>query len=160
MPEDRDHTTVDQAGSDAEANPVTPAQGVGQAGSQGVQPVPAPGHRDSSAGPGVRTAQGASPEDGIHQGDKAPGSDAEANPVTSAQGVGQAGSQGVQPVPAPGHSDSSAGPGVRTAQGASPEDGIHQGDKAPGSDASVTSAGAWTALAAPGHPDGEVDTRP
>ena len=101
MPEDRDHTTVEQAGSDGEANPVTPAQGVGQAGSHGVQPVPAPGHRDSSAGPGVRTAQGASPEDGIVQE-----------------------------------------------------------DKAPGSDASVTSAGAWTAIAAPGAPDGEVDTRP
>ena len=105
MPEDRDHTTVEQAGSDTtdtrgSANPVTPDQGVGQAGSQGVQAVPAPGHRDSSAGPGVRTAQGASPEDGIHQG-----------------------------------------------------------DKAPGSDASVTSPGAWTAIAAPGHPDGEVDTR-
>ena len=80
MPEDREHTTVDQAGSDGagdgSANPVTPAQGVGQAGSQGVQPVPAPGDKDSSAGPGVRTAQGASPEDGIHHADKAPGSDA------------------------------------------------------------------------------------
>ncbi len=107
MPEDRDHTTVEQAGSDA---------------------------ADTSEG--------------------------SANPVTPAQGVGQAGSQGVQAVPAPGHRDSSAGPGVRTAQGASPEDGITQADKAPGSDASVTSAGAWTALAAPGHPDGEVDTRP
>jgi hypothetical protein len=101
MPEDREHTTVEQAGSDGEANPVTPAQAVGQSGSQGVQPVPAPGDKDSSAGPGVRTAQGASPEDGIHHA-----------------------------------------------------------DKAPGSDASVTSSGAWTALAAPGSPDGEVDTRP
>jgi hypothetical protein len=105
MPEDREHTTVEQAGSDGSddggANPVTPAQGVGQAGSQGVQPVPAPGHRDSSAGAGVRTAQGASPEDGIEQD-----------------------------------------------------------DKSPGSDASVTSPGAWTAIAAPGAPDGEVDTRP
>ena len=88
------------------------------------------------------------------------GSDGEANPVTPAQGPGQAGSAGVQPVPAPGHADSSAGPGVRAAQGASPEDGISQADKSSGSDASVTSPGAWTALAAPGHPDGEVDTRP
>ena len=63
------------------------------------------------------------------------------------------------PVPAPGHADSSAGPGVRTAQGASPDDGIHAGDKSEGSDSSVTSPGAWTALAAPGKPDGEVDTR-
>ena len=88
------------------------------------------------------------------------GSDAEANPVNPAQGPGQAGSQGVQPVPAPGHPDSSAGPGVRTAQGASPEDGIHAADKSEGSDASVSSPGAWTALAPPGQPDGQVDTRP
>jgi hypothetical protein len=87
------------------------------------------------------------------------GSDGEANPVSPAQGPGQAGAAGVQAVPAPGHADSSAGPGVRAAQGASPQDGIHHGDKAPGSDASVTSSGAWTALAKPGSPDGEVDTR-
>ena len=89
----------------------------------------------------------------------AAGSDGEANPVTSAQGPGQAGASGVQAVPAPGSPDSSAGPGVRAAQGASPEDGIHAGDKAPGSDASISSPGAWTALARPGSPDGEVDTR-
>ena len=65
----------------------------------------------------------------------------------------------VAPVPAPGHADSSAGPGVRTAQGASPEDGVHAGDKAPGSDSAVSSPGAWTAIAAPGKPDGETDTR-
>jgi hypothetical protein len=88
------------------------------------------------------------------------GSDGEANPVGADQGPGQAGSQGVQAVPAPGHSDSSAGPGVRAGQGASPEDGIHAGDKSAGSDASVSSPGSWTALAAPGKPDGEVDTRP
>ena len=88
------------------------------------------------------------------------GSDGEANPVSPARGPGQAGSAGVQAVPSPGSSNSSAGPGVRTAQGASPKDGIHAGDKAPGSDASVTSPGAWTARAAPGAPDGEVDTRP
>ena len=60
---------------------------------------------------------------------------------------------------APGADDSSAGPGVRAAQGPSPEDGIHAGEKAEGSDAGVTSPGAWTAIAAPGKPDGEVDTR-
>ncbi len=73
--------------------------------------------------------------------------------------VDAGGAPDVQAVPAPGHADSSAGPGVRKAQGASPEDGITAGDKAPGSDASVSSPGAWTALAAPGAPDGEVDTR-
>jgi hypothetical protein len=65
----------------------------------------------------------------------------------------------VAAVPAPGHADSSAGPGVRAAQGESPEDGIHSAGKEEGSDASVTSPGAWTAIAAPGKPDGEVDTR-
>ena len=88
------------------------------------------------------------------------GSDGEANPVGPAQGPGQAATQGVQAVPSPGHADSSAGPGVRAAQGDSPEDGIHAGEKSEGSDASVTSPGSWTALAAPGKPDGEVDTRP
>ncbi len=100
------------------------------------------------------------PEDRTHTTVPQAGSDGEANPVNPAQGPGQAGSAGVQSVPAPGHPDSSAGPGVRTAQGASPEDGVHAGEKSPGSDASVSSPGAWTALAAPGHPDGEVDTRP
>lgn len=63
------------------------------------------------------------------------------------------------PVPAPGHADSSAGAGVRRAQGASPENGVHASGKDEGSDSSVTSSAAWTAIAAPGKPDGEVDTR-
>ena len=83
------------------------------------------------------------------------GTDGAANPVQPAQDPAAP----VAPVPAPGHADSSAGPGVRTAQGASPEDGVHAGEKAEGSDSSVSSPGAWTALAAPGKPDGEVDTR-
>jgi hypothetical protein len=66
----------------------------------------------------------------------------------------------VQPVPAPGAEDSSAGPGVRAARGASPEDGVHAGEKSEDSDAAVSSPGAWTSVAAPGKPDGEVDTRP
>jgi hypothetical protein len=36
---------------------------------------------------------------------------------------------------------------------------VHAGDKAEGSDASISSPGAWTAAAVPGKPDGEVDTR-
>ena len=85
------------------------------------------------------------------------GSDGEANPVRQ-RGAGQA-RDGVA---------ARAGPGPRRQQrrtrrpdrpGCEPEDGIHAGDKAPDSDASVTSPGAWTALAAPGAPDGEVDTR-
>ena len=119
MPEDRDRTTVQQGVQDEQVDP------------------------DHVDGDHV---------DGDHV-------DGAANPVTPAQGPGQAGSDAVLPVPAPGASDSSAGPGVRTAQGASPEDGVHAGEKSPGSDASVSSPGAWTALAAPGAPDGEVDTR-
>ena len=96
------------------------------------------------------------PEDSAKTTPENSGGQDEANPVGPAQDAAAP----VAPVPAPGHEDSSAGPGVRTAQGASPEDGIHAGDKAEGSDASVSSPGAWTALAAPGKPDGEVDTRP
>ena len=81
----------------------------------------------------------------------------ETDPTPSSRG--RPARDGVAAVPAPGHAGSSAGAGVRTAQGASPEDGIDAGDKAPDSDATVTSPGAWTALAAPGKPDGEVDTR-
>lgn len=96
------------------------------------------------------------PEDSAHSTPNTADTDAAANPVTPAQDPAAP----VAPVPAPGHADSSAGPGVRVAQGASPEDGVHAGEKEEGSDASVSSPGAWTAIAAPGKPDGEVDTRP
>lgn len=75
--------------------------------------------------------------------------DADANPVQPAQDPGAP----VAPVPAPGHVDSSAGPGVRTAQAADRDEVEDGGDVA------ADSPGAWTALAAPGKPDGEVDTR-
>lgn len=95
------------------------------------------------------------PEDAARTTPETAATDAEANPVTPAQDPAAP----VAPVPAPGHEDSSAGPGVRTAQAASPEDGVHAGEKDEGSDSSVSSPGAWTAVAAPGKPDGEVDTR-
>jgi hypothetical protein len=41
----------------------------------------------------------------------------------------------------------------------SPDDGIDAGDQGDDGDAAVTSPGAWTPAAAPGKPDGEVDTR-
>lgn len=63
------------------------------------------------------------------------------------------------PVPSPGEAPGASLPGVQAAQGASPDDGVHAGEKAEGSDASVSSPGAWTATAVPGKPDGEVDTR-
>jgi hypothetical protein len=72
---------------------------------------------------------------------------------------GQAPTSQAPPVPVPGAAAGTSVPGVQAAQGPSPEDGIHAGDKAAGSDASVSSPGAWTALAVPGKPDGEVDTR-
>ena len=96
------------------------------------------------------------PDDSPHTTPQDSSTQAEANPVTPAQDTDAP----VAPVPAPGHEDSSAGTGVRTAQAASPEDGIHGADQGEGSDASISSPGAWTALAAPGKPDGEVDTRP
>lgn len=65
----------------------------------------------------------------------------------------------VQPVPSPGTPAGTVTPGVEAAQGPSPQDGIHAGTKDEGSDASVASPGAFTALAPPGKPDGEVDTR-
>jgi len=63
------------------------------------------------------------------------------------------------PVPSPGDVPGTSLPAVAAAQGASPGDGIHQGEKAPDSDASIASPAANVALSAPGHPDGEVDTR-
>ena len=72
---------------------------------------------------------------------------------------GQSPDAGASPVPAPGQPVGATSPGVRVAQGASPEDGVHAGSKDEDSDAAVTSPGAWTAAAAPGKPDGEVDTR-
>jgi hypothetical protein len=72
---------------------------------------------------------------------------------------GQPPGAGVSPVPAPGDVPGAALPGVQAAQGPSPEDGVHAGDKDEDSDAAVSSPGAWTAIATPGKPDGEVDTR-
>lgn len=79
-------------------------------------------------------------------------------PIGEPDAVQPAQDAGVAPVPAPGHRDSSAGPGVRTAQGG-PQDGRPAADEEPGSDAPGSSPGAWTAVAAPGKPDGEPDTR-
>lgn len=95
------------------------------------------------------------PDDDASTAPQTSSTDAQAERVLPAQDPAAP----VAPVPAPGHKDSSAGPGVRTAQGAGPEDGVHADDKGAGSDASVSSPGAWTALAPPGKPDGEVDTR-
>ena len=52
MPDDREDTST---------SPSDQPDAVQPAKDEAVAPVPAPGHADSSAGPGVRTAQGASP---------------------------------------------------------------------------------------------------
>jgi hypothetical protein len=65
----------------------------------------------------------------------------------------------VQPVPAPGAAPGVSAPAVHASQGPAPEDGVHAAEKTPGSDASISSPGAWSSLAVPGKPDGEVDTR-
>ena len=63
------------------------------------------------------------------------------------------------PVPSPGDVPGASLPGVAAGQGASPADGIHLGDKAPGASSSTVSPGSLVSLGTPGHPDGEVDTR-
>lgn len=80
-------------------------------------------------------------------------------PSAGQQVPGQAPGAAQPPVPSPGDVPGATVPAVAAAQGASPDTGIHQGEKAPGSDASTASPGAFVALAPAGHPDGEVDTR-
>ena len=67
----------------------------------------------------------------------------------------------VPPVPVPGNVPGATVPNV--AVGEAPTAGTDGGaggqGKDPDSDASITSPGAYVALAPPGHPDGEVDTR-
>jgi hypothetical protein len=112
----------------------------------------------SGAAPSRAVSAGHVPEDAVDEriptdrGPQAGGDGARAVP-------GQPPGEAVPPVPAPGDAPGVALPGVQAGQGASPEDGVHAGDKGDDSDASVASAGAWTALAPPGKPDGEVDTR-
>lgn len=90
---------------------------------------------------------------------------ADAHPVdgpeeqAEGQVPGQAPGTAASPVPSPGDVPGASLPAVAAGQGASPADGIHEGDKAPDSDASIASPGAYVALSPPGHPDGEVDTR-
>jgi hypothetical protein len=125
----------------------------------------------ATGGPGAAAA--GVPSGGAPSGDSAPGTvpeDARDDRVATDRGP-QAGGDGaravpgqppgpaVPPVPVPGDAPGVALPGVQASQAASPQDGIHAGDKDADSDASVSSPGAWTAIAAPGKPDGEVDTR-
>jgi hypothetical protein len=112
----------------------------------------------SGGGPSGAVEAGHVPEDArdeqvaVERGPASGGESAQAVP-------GQPPVPQVPPVPVPGAAPGTSVPGVQAAQASSPEDGVVGGEKAPGSDASVSSPGAWTALAVPGKPDGEVDTR-
>lgn len=106
--------------------------------------------------PNGRSPSGAT-SPGTTPADAAPASGSQPEPPT--QVPGQAPGVSVSPVPSPGDVPGASVPAVSAGEGASPEDGIHQGEKAPGSDSSIASPGSFVALAAPGHPDGEVDTR-
>ena len=121
--------------------PAAPGPGVASAGTP------------SGAAPSGAVSAGSTPAD--PQSTDASSSDEQEARVVPGQGPGPA----VPPVPPPGAGVGVSTPEVKAAQAASPEDGIHQQDKAADSDATTTSSGAWTALAPPGKPDGEVDTR-
>ena len=111
----------------------------------------------SGAAPSGATSAGHTPEDA--RDDVVPAGGSGADDGFERAVPGQPPGAGRSPVPSPGTAPGVTSPGVRVSQGASPQDGVHAGDKAEGSDASVSSPGAWTAAAAPGKPDGEVDTR-
>ena len=72
---------------------------------------------------------------------------------------GQLPGAAVPPVPSPGDVPGASLPNVAVGEAPSPETGIHAGEKSEGSDATTASPGSFVALAPPGHPDGEVDTR-
>ena len=145
-----DGTTVTEGNPDPDRTagqaPATPGPGVASAG------IPA------GAEPSGAVSAGSVPEDAVDSTTDAPG-----GPQGGEQSArvvpGQPPGPAVPPVPAPGAGPGVTAPAVMAAQAASPEDGIHQQDKDPGSESTTTSSGAWTALAVPGKPDGEVDTR-
>ena len=134
--------------SDHEAGQAAATGGPGQA-SAGVP---------AGAAPSGAVEPGTTPED--QRDDTAPTA---GGPQSGEQDVrvtpGQGPGPSVPPVPAPGAAPGVSAPAVMTAQAASPRDGVHAGEKKEGSDASVSSPGQWSSLAAPGKPDGEVDTR-
>ena len=107
--------------------------------------------------PNGRSPSGAT-SPGTSPADAAPAS-GDGNELDEAQVPGQAPGTAVSPVPSPGDVPGASLPAVAASQGPSPDTGIDQGHKAPGSDSSVASPGAYVALSPPGHPDGEVDTR-
>lgn len=138
-------TGTDDATRTSGLPPATPGPGGAAAG------VPA-GDAPSGA-----VEAGAVPQDGVDETSESPG-----GPQYGEQSArvvpGQPPGAAVPPVPAPGAPGMSA-PAVQAAQAARPEDDLHAQEKDAGSDATTSSPGAWTGLAVPGKPDGEVDTR-
>ncbi len=117
----------------------------------------------ASAGiPGGRSPSGAT-SPGSTPADSLPAQDVPARDTSDGQPPTQVPGQPPgavdSPVPSPGDVPGASLPGVAAGQGASPDDGIHLGDKAPGSSSSIVSPGSQVSLSTPGHPDGEVDTR-
>ncbi len=120
-----------------------------------TQPGAASAGMPGGRAPSGATSSGVTPDDVADR----PASDAVDDTAGPEQHVAGQAAGSASPVPSPGDVPGAGVPAVSVAQGASPEDGIHAGEKAPGSDASITSPAAAVALAVPGHPDGEVDTR-
>jgi len=112
----------------------------------------------SGGAPSGATSAGQVPEDAVDER-VVTGSGPEAGGDSSRAVPGTEPGPAVPTVPSPGDAPGVALPGVQAAQGPSPATGVHGGEKDEDSDASVSSPGAWTALAVPGKPDGEVDTR-
>jgi hypothetical protein len=113
-------------------------------------------------GTSAGTPNGLSPSGATSSGTTASDEGRDGGPAeqpTSRQVPGQLPGTAVSPVPSPGDVPGASVPAVSVGEGPSPQDGVHAGDKGPDSDASVASPGSYVALAAPGHPDGEVDTR-
>lgn len=81
--------------------------------------------------------------------------DATSGAPVARQVPGQPPGPAVSPVPAPGDVPGASVPHVAVGEAPNPAGG----EKTPGSDATAASPGSYVALAPPGHPDGEVDTR-
>ncbi len=116
------------------------------------EPAAASAGTPGGRSPSGATSPGSSPADASPQ---TPTPDGEPD----GQVPGQAPGVAVAPVPSPGDVPGASLPGVAAGQGPSPQTGVHAGEKAPDSDATTASPGAYVALSPPGHPDGEVDTR-
>lgn len=120
-------------------------------------PPSAPAGIPGGRSPSSATSPGNSPAISLPAQDLSARDTSDGQPRT--QVPGQPPGTSDSPVPSPGDVPGASLPGVAAGQGASPADGIHLGDKAPGASSSTVSPGSLVSLGTPGHPDGEVDTR-